>query len=115
MTEGIPHLVKMHEKYGKDGLVVLTVAVDENTSKETTPQKRAAWRKKVEEYVGRAKLPFPSYHLDFDPHKPPAALAFADGIPRVFVFDRDNRFVLREQGPQKQEIEKAIAEAVRKK
>ena len=115
MGEGIPHLVKMHDKYGKDGLVILTVTLDENTDEDTTPEMRAKWRKTVENYVARAKLPFCTYNLDFDPRKRPAPLAFSDGVPRVFVFNRDNQFVLRDQGPDEQEIEKAIVEAVKKK
>jgi tRNA(Ile)-lysidine synthase TilS/MesJ len=115
MGEGIPHLVKMHEKYGKDGLVVLTVTLDEDTSEDVTPEQRAKWRKTVENYVARSKLPFRTYDLAFDPRKRPEPLAFSDGVPRVFVFNRDNQFVLREQGPEEKQIEKAIAEAVKKK
>lgn len=123
MKEGIPHLVKMHEKYGKDGLVVLTVTMDE--SADDTAQERAANRKKIETYLAKAKLPFRTYDLDFDPNKPPTALSFSDGVPRVFVFNRANQYSLRlPEVNGKREVlkdvehdfvEKAIAEAVRKK
>src|SRR4051794_26254260 len=113
MDDGIPHLVKMHNTYGKDGLVVLTVTMDEDA--EATAEERAANRAKIGKYLTKRKLPFATYDLTFDPKKPPPPLTFSDGVPRVFVFNRDNQFVLREQGPDEKEIEKAIAEAVKKK
>jgi hypothetical protein len=123
MDEGIPHLVKMHDKYGKDGLVVLTVTLDEDV--EATPEERARNRAKIGKYLTKKKLPFATYDLDFDPKKPPQALSFRDGVPRLFVFNRDNQYtlrlpvvnekreVLKEVEPEP--IEKAIAEAVKKK
>jgi hypothetical protein len=112
----------MHEKYGKDGLVVLTVTMDEAT--EDTQEERAQHRKSVETFLTKAKLPFRTYNLDFDPKKPPPTLAFTSGVPRVFVFNRDNQYLLRLPVVDKDRevvtdvteaaIEKAIAEAVKK-
>ena len=59
----------MREKYGKDGLVVLTVTMDESI--DDTEEERAKNRKKVEGYLAKKKLPFATYNLDFDPKKPP--------------------------------------------
>src|SRR5262249_50298807 len=123
MDEGIPHLVKMHDKYGKDGLVILTVTMDEDA--DASAEERAANRAKVSKYLAQKKLPFPTYDLNFDPKKPPSTLTFSDGVPRVFVFNRDNQYSLRlpvlndkrevVKEVEPDAIEKAIVEAVKKK
>ena len=115
MDEGIPHLVKMHEKYGKDGLVILTVNMDENKDKDTTAEDRAGWRKTIQRYLLKRTLPFRTYDLEFDPNQTPAPLKFYAGVPRVFVCNRDGQYAFREGGPDEKDVEKAIAEAVKKK
>jgi hypothetical protein len=88
MTKGIPHLVEMHDKHGKDGLVVFTVTLDSPTDVKA--------RQKVEAYLAKRKLPFRTMNLDQqDPKKPPLTLDFGGGVPGVFVFNRDNRHVLK--------------------
>jgi hypothetical protein len=119
--KGIPHLVKMHEKYGKDGLVVIPVTLDGDPDE----KERAKWRDETNKFLAAKKLPFQTYDLDFDRAKPPAPLSWFDGTPRVFVFNRDNKFSLRlptvdenrevVKPAEKEDIEKAIEEAVKKK
>jgi hypothetical protein len=101
----------MHEKHGKDGLVILSVTMDEAMDE----MDRAEYREKTKTFLARVKPPFATYDLAFDRSKPPATLAFDGGMPRVFVFNRDNQFVLKEQGPDKDEVEKAVAQALKKK
>ena len=101
----------MHEKYAKEGLVILTLTMDEDKDE----KERATYRKKTLDFLAEKKPPFPTYDLDFDRDKPPAPLLFEGGMPRVFVFNRDNQHVLKAQGPEKEDVEKAIAEAVKKK
>ena len=87
-SEGIPHLVKMHEKYGKDGLVVLTVTMDEDN--DASAEERAATRGKI---VGRRRN-CPSAPTTSTSTRTRPPLAFSDGVPRVFVFNRDNQYPL---------------------
>src|SRR4051812_31969701 len=111
----------MLDKYGKDGLVVLTLTIDESDDEKD----RADYRDKTRKFLSEKKFPFATYDLDFDRAKPPAPLTFSAGTPRVFVFNRDNQYLARlpvvdeNRNPIKEaepdEIEKAIAEAVRKK
>ena len=101
----------MHEKHARDGLVILSVTMDELEDE----KERADYRAKTNNYLGQRKLPFPTYDLDFDRKKPPATLTFSPGTPRVFVFNRDNQYVLKEQGPEYEELDKVVAEVMKKK
>src|SRR5262245_19210636 len=110
----------MHDKYGKDGLVILTVTMDgaSNNDKE-----RAEGRAKVEEFLAQLKAPFRKVNLDFDPKKPPATLNF-NGVPGAFVFNREGQYVLKlpalnDKGEEVEEfdydkVEKAASEALKK-
>ena len=79
----------MHDKYGKDGLVILTVTLDD--------PKDAKARASVERFLatklfkGRTP-PFRTLNLDADPEKLPPTLNF-NGFPGAFVFNRENRYV----------------------
>src|SRR4051794_8961113 len=101
----------MHEKYAKDGLVILTLTIDEDKDEKV----RADYLVKTNKFLAGVKPPFRTYDLQFDRDKPPANLAFEGGMPRVFVFNRDNHYLLKEQGPEKEALEKAIEEALKKK
>jgi hypothetical protein len=101
----------MQKKYAGDGLVIVSVTLDESTDEKD----RAEYRKKTDDFLAGKKLPFPTYDLDFDRDRPPGALTFAPGSPRVFVFNRDNQHVLREQGPEHEKLDKIVAEVVKKK
>ncbi len=77
--EEFPNLVKLHEKYADDGLICVSVALDEEKDH------AAALR-----FLQKMKANFPHFRLDeefdfwqtkFDIKEPPA----------VFVFDRANR------------------------
>ncbi|MBY0527211.1 MAG: hypothetical protein K2R98_27700 [Gemmataceae bacterium] len=68
----------MHQKYGKDGLVCVSVSVDETKQ-----------HKKALEFLKKVGASFPNYLLDAEPQ------AWQDkwdlnGPPAVFVFDRNN-------------------------
>ena len=117
MGKGFPRLVQMHEKYGKNGLVILTVTVDD--------PKDAAARAAVEKFLAKKSYPFRTMNLDGDQEKLPT-LDFGGGVPGVFVFDRDNRYVKklplydRDRKETVEEfdydlIEKAVAGALQKK
>ncbi len=85
-AKGIPFMAGLQEKYGKDGLVVLSVALDDPHNAET--------RNAALGCLERNKPPFRSFALDLVPEKHPATLQF-NGVPGVFVFNRDNRYVLK--------------------
>ena len=112
----------MHEKHASDGLVILTVTLDDPRDAKV----RAATEKFLAEgkpFKGK-KLPFRTFNLDADPEKLPATLSF-NGFPGGFVFNRENRYVkklplLTPQGEPIEEFtdaafEKAALEALKKK
>src|SRR5262249_6493711 len=111
----------MQKKYAREGLVVIPVAVDTDPD----AKERAKWRDKTNEYLAERKYSFPTYDLEFDRAKPPPAVTWADATPRVFVFNRDNQYLLRlpvtddkrevVKPAEHEDIEKAIAEAVKQK
>jgi hypothetical protein len=81
----------MHNKYAKEGLVVLSVTLDEDPE----VPRRVKALKKTDEFLASLKPPFPTYDVEYDRDKPLAPLSYADGYPRAFVFNRDNQFSLR--------------------
>ena len=111
--KGIPHLVKMHEKHAKDGLVILSVTMDDSEDE----KERAKFREDTNKYLADKKPPFPTYDLDFDRKKPPATLTGDEfsGNPRVFVFNRDNQYALKELAPDYDELDKLVEKLVKQK
>jgi thiol-disulfide isomerase/thioredoxin len=115
-AKGIPFMAGLQEKYGKDGLVVLSVTLDDPRSVETRSEALGC--------IERHKPPFRSFALDLAPEKHPATLQF-NGVPGVFVFNRDNRYVLKlpvldAKGNTTLDfdyaaIEKVVAEQIKKK
>jgi hypothetical protein len=108
----------MHDKHGKDGLVVLGVTLDGNKDTEA--------REKAQAFLEKLKVPFRNVALDVDLDKVPRTLDFGGGVPGVFVFNRDNRHVLKlpvldakrqeVAEPLKYEaIDKAVLEQLKKK
>jgi hypothetical protein len=112
----------MHEKYAKDGLVIVTVTVELSAE---TDKERAEARASVEDFLAKAKPPFRTVNLDIDPKKPPATLNFGGEVPGVVVFNRDGRYVLKlpevnDKGENVKDfdydaVEKAVIEALKKK
>ncbi len=90
--EGFPHLVALHEKHGKNGLVCMSVTVDE-------PEVREAALK----FLRKQNAGFPNYLLDEEPavwqdhwnvKAIPAVFLFRDGkqVARFDYDDPDNQF-----------------------
>ena len=105
----------MHNKHARDGLVILTVTLDDPTD--------AKARASVESYLNNKlfkatkALPFRTLNLDVDPEKRPAPVNFT-GSPGVFVFNRDNRYIERldsDKAGDPKVIDKLVAEALKKK
>lgn len=76
----------MHEKYAKDGLVVVSVALDEPGDAES----RARGLKFLQK-VGAA---FPNFLLDEETDLWQTKLKIG-GPPLIFVFNRENKIVLK--------------------
>jgi cytochrome c biogenesis protein CcmG/thiol:disulfide interchange protein DsbE len=73
-----PHLVKLHQRYGKDGIVCMSVSLDEPKQKEA-----------VLAFLKSQKAAFPNYLLD----EGEAGWDKLDlkGIPVVMVYDRTGK------------------------
>lgn len=71
----------MHHKYGKDGFVAVSVALDEKKS-----------RPGVDKFLDKAGADFPCFLLD-EQQEVWAKRLQVNGPPRIYVFDRDNRVV----------------------
>jgi hypothetical protein len=107
----------MHDKYAKQGLVILTVTIDN--------PKNAAARADVEKFLAKKVPPFRTLNLDADPEKLPPPVNFGGEVPAGFVFNRDNRYVkklpLFDAKGEPTEffdydvMEKAVSEALQKK
>jgi len=82
--KGFPHLVEMHHKYGKDGLVAVSVSLD--------PPADAKQLKRVEEFLEKQKATFTNLVLDAPAEEYQKKLRF-DGPPCIYLFDRTNRIV----------------------
>jgi hypothetical protein len=109
----------MLNKYGKDGLAVIGVTLDD--------PKDAQARARAAKFLEKQKVPFRNVALDAPPEKRPAPLQFItkSGVPGVFVFNRDNRHVKKlpvldakdepVEEVKEDVIEKVVAEQIKKK
>jgi hypothetical protein len=102
----------MHQKYARDGFVALSVSVDDlhnpNDPAEDT-------RKRVLDFLRKKKAAFTNVILDEPPEKTFAKLGIR-AVPCVYVFNRDNRFVLKlvEQKDANTIVEKTVQELLKK-
>src|SRR4051794_37576258 len=84
----MPHLVEMHKKYAKDGLVVITVSVDELSNKDQAlkflRQKQATFQNFL--LNEEADL----WQMKFMTTSPPAAVLYDREGKRVVRFDTDD-------------------------
>ena len=74
----------MQHKYGKDGLVVYSVLLDD--------PKDAGLRAAGDSYLAKVKVPFPIVYLDMPPADWSKKLRL-DSYPGVFIFNRANKYV----------------------
>lgn len=79
----------MHRKYANDGLVALSVTVDDPAD--------AAVRKRALTYLQKQGAAFTNVLLDEMPELYQTKLKI-DGPPCVYIFNRDNRFVVKRDG-----------------
>jgi prolyl-tRNA synthetase len=106
----------MHSKYGKDGLDVVAVTLDDPRDTRTRDKVIAFLRDKV-------KATFTNVNLDPKSADWEKKLR-TNGVPCIFVFNRDNQYVkklpvLDDKGEEKEEvdydvIEKTVANLMKK-
>lgn len=102
-----PHLVELHKKYGNDGFVAMSVALD-------NPEDQTA-RAGVDKFLRKQQATFTNLIAQGDSDDWYNSLKIG-GIPCVFVFDRDNRRVKKLVGEQVdyKAIEEEVAKLLKK-
>jgi hypothetical protein len=100
-----PHLVKMHEKYAKDGLVAMSLNLDDPTDEKTM--------KRVREFLTAQKANFTHFVLDEEFEVWQKKLEIV-GPPVVFVFGRDGKVAKKFEEVDYKEVEKMAAELLKK-
>jgi thiol-disulfide isomerase/thioredoxin len=102
----MPHLVDMHKKYAKDGLVAMTVSVDEDANNPDVQGEALKFLRKVNAAFSNVildeKLTFWQEKLRFD------------AVPCVYVFDRQGKWRQYKE-PNYAEIEKVVVELLNAK
>jgi len=93
-VEEMPSLERLHRALGGEGLVVLGVAVDEDSAA-------------LQDFVGRAGVTFPV--LRDRGGRGPAAAWRTTGYPETFVLDGSGRIVRKIVGPTKWDTPEALA------
>lgn len=94
--ETMPEVQKLHEKYGRKGLAVAGISIDQDGEK------------KVKPFIEKRKFAYP---ILLDGGKSPAWQAFrVKGVPALFLIDRQGRIVKEWRGkPDKKEVDEAVA------
>jgi hypothetical protein len=82
----------MHNKYGKDGFVAVSVSIDPIRGKDGKVNDKAV--KDVTDFLQKQKATFPNFILDAKEEEWQKKLGVW-GPPCVYVFNRDNHFVLK--------------------
>jgi thiol-disulfide isomerase/thioredoxin len=106
--EGIPNLIRLHDKYAKDGLVAVTVQVDDE---QKDREKGAKW-------LRDNKVPAINVTLDESGELANKKMRLTS-FPTLFVFNRDGKFVQfpreNEDKIDPQEVDKLVLEFLKKK
>ena len=103
--EEFPHLVEMHKKYAKDGLVAISVSLDEPAGKGV--------QEKVVKFLQKQQATFDNYILDEKEEVWQKQFGI-DGPPCVFVFNREGKFQKFSTGEKYDAIEKVVVQLLKK-
>lgn len=79
----IPELAALHERYGREGLLVVGASIDDRDAAD-----------KVNQFVAEREIPFAVWR---DPEMQLYAALRARSLPVTFVIDRDGRIILRRE------------------
>ncbi len=97
----------MHEKYAKEGLVAVSLNLDDPEDKKTM--------KNVHDFLKDQKVTFPSFVLNETQETWQEKLKIT-GPPVVFIFGRDGKVAKKyDEGVDYKEVEKAAVEELKKK
>ena len=99
-----PHLVEMQRKYGKDGMVALSVSVDDPKDKDAVDQ--------ALQFLRRQNAEFTNLVLDESDEVWSEKLG-SNLTPFIFVFDRDGRIAGKFEG-KKANYEESVEPLVQK-
>jgi len=84
--ENFPHLVQMHEKYGKQGLAVMSVSLDDPDDKKAL--------KSAETFLKEKKATFPNFYINEENNAGYERFDIG-AIPAVFLYGPDGKEVRR--------------------
>ena len=87
--EKMPHVIELHKKYGKQGLSVITVSVDQAGDSEAMANAR--------QFLGQYRAETRNVHLK-DPVALWASKWKTSSVPLMFLFDQQGRLVERYDG-----------------
>ena len=105
--KSFPHLVQMHRKYGKQGLVTVSVSVDDAEDDEAVDEAR--------KFLRDNKATFANFLLT-DPPEVWQKKLNVEGIPAVFLFNRAGQIEQKYLGaPKPAEVEKLVEQLLRQK
>jgi hypothetical protein len=99
-----PHLVEMHRKYEKEGLVVLAASFDNPGDKEA--------RDEIEAFLKKKGATFLNFVLENDADELYKTLDIP-GPPCLYLFNRENRFVKKMVGADQIDFQVVEAEIAR--
>jgi hypothetical protein len=100
-----PRLVEMQEKYAKQGLVAISVSLDDPNDKDA--------KDRVFKFLEKKKATFTNLILDEKPEVWQAKLKI-DGPPCIFVFDREGKIASKVTLEGYDEVEKVVAGLLKK-
>jgi thiol-disulfide isomerase/thioredoxin len=98
-----PHLVEMHEKYARDGLIAVSVSLDEPPDKE-----------KALQFLRSHGAHFANFLLDVDQDTWQQKFHI-HGPPTVFVFDRDGKWTQFKDEKAYPDVEKLVRDLLHSK
>jgi glutathione peroxidase-family protein len=101
-----PHLVEMQKKYAKDGVVAVSVSLDDLSDKEV--------RGRIETFLKAQHATFTNLILDEDVEAWQKKLGI-DGMPAAFIYNRDGKVVKKFKDEYTYEdVEKVVQELLKK-
>jgi len=104
-----PQLVKLHEKYANDDLVVISVSLDDPGDKDKKDNKVRQRKETVLEFLEQQKATFTNLILDESQEFWQAKFGFV-GPPCVFVFNREGKWKRFANDDPYPEVAKLVAE-----
>jgi thiol-disulfide isomerase/thioredoxin len=107
--QAFPHLVELHHKYAKQGLVVITVALDDIHSKDTPDI-----QKKIVAFLNKSKAVFRNLVLDEPVEFWQEKLRF-NVIPNQYLFDRQGKWAQFDGNIDHEAVEKQIVKLLQEK